>query len=321
MGISISSGSSAPPAFTSKTMLDFLTNTTDNFGGRTFIVAVHEEHPFVFFDCDHVLAICGYSTQNGGSEACGVRQNAMDPVQCTDYDEEDEEAQGEYSVQMVIALPYSAPNRNSSIPTNMSVTSFDLIIEAKVKEALARAVHKPSGALHVKSVTDPASEVSSAYGEHRRRLLSAPVQSHLDFSIAAEGAADARAIALQLTVSGINAHLQHEGLSNMTSIIQGAKIIEPAREDYCTTEFPEDLSSSTPSNQLPQWACGRESDGQGAGKFRKGKEHGGCDPQDKYYPFCGITIEIMDAVCMVRVRFRSFLSFAFCTIIVECPVL
>jgi hypothetical protein len=287
-------------------MLDYLTNTTGNYGGRTFVVAVHEEHPFVFFDCDHLLAICGYSTQNGGSESCGVRQVAMDPRQCTIIDEEEAVQPGEFSVQMVIALPYAAPNSpipwNSSVPNDMNVSAFGVTIEAKVKEALALVVHKPTGALHINSLTDPASDAPSAYGEHRRRLLSAAVKSHLDFSIVAEGAEDARAIARKLTLSGINAQLQGQGISNITSIIQEAKIVEPVREEYCTTEFPADLSSSTPSNQLPQWACGRESDGQGAGKFRKGKEHGGCHPQDKYYPFCGITIEIMDAVCMVCMR-------------------
>jgi len=31
----------------------------------------------------------------------------------------------------------------------------------------------------------------------------------------------------------------------------------------------------------------------------QGKESGGCELTAKHYPFCGITIDIMDAVCMV----------------------
>ena len=292
------------PAFTSKTMLDFLTNTTDNFEGRTFVVAVHEEHPFVFFDCDHVLAICGYSTQIGGSESCGVRQTAMDPLQCTAEEEASTQPIGEFSVQMVIVIPFAAPalspspsaKPNSSAYANVSF--YDATTEIQLKEALARAVQKPSSSVHINNVTDPSSAASSAYGEHRRRLLAAGVRSHVDFSVYAESLEDAQTIASMLTISRINIQLEIQGLENMTAIQSSPHIIEPVKEDYCTSEFPESLSSSTPSNQLPQWACGRESDGQGAGMFRKGKDHGGCDYTAKYYPFCGITIEIMDAVCM-----------------------
>jgi hypothetical protein len=76
-------------------------------------------------------------------------------------------------------------------------------------------------------------------------------------------------------------------------------VVEPTGNgvDCSDAQIPEGLSSSTPSAELPQWACGKIEDGQGAGKFRKGKEHGGCDPSSKYYPFCGITIDILDAVC------------------------
>ena len=298
--ISIVSGQKdLEPAFTSKTMLDYLTNTTNNFGGRTFIVAVHEEHPFVFFDCDHVLAICGYSTQNGGSESCGVRQTAMEPLQCTAEDEESLVSLGEFSVQMVLTLPYAAPSsvgRNFS--ANVSVAMFDVTVEARLKEALANAVQKPSASVHINSITDPAEGAPLATGEHRRRLLAAAVASNVNFSIAATSLEDAQAIAMALTVRNMNLEMQKQGLPNMTSIYSDTHVVEPVSEHLCTTEFPQDLSSSTPSNQLPQWACGRESDGQGRGLFRKGKDHGGCDVQDKYYPFCGITIEILDAVCM-----------------------
>jgi hypothetical protein len=190
-------------------MLEYLTNTTENFGGRTFVVAVHEEHPFVFFDCDTELAICGYSTQNGGSEACGVRQNIKDPVQCTEEEEVEEVVLNEYSVRMVIALPYAAPaSRNSSSTnTSASVPLWDITTELKVREALANALKVSTGAVHINSVTDPASLASEAYGEYRRRLLSAPVTSHVDFSIDAPSLEEAQVIASHLTVVQVNAFL------------------------------------------------------------------------------------------------------------------
>jgi len=256
-------------AFTSKTMLKFLTNTTDNFGGRTFVVAVHEQHPFVFFDCDYKLAVCGYSTQKGGSESCGVKKSVVDPLQCTHAVEESAEAQGEFSVRMVLVLPYQAPGGSANSSGTTNSTRFNANIEAKLKEAIARAVRKTSGSVHINNVTDPRIGASSAYGEHRRRLLAAGVSCHVDLSVDAESLEDAQAAASMMTMSRINAELAEQEINNLTSIFSDANVVEPVQEDFCTTEFPEDLSSSTPSNQLAQWACGRESDGQGNGKFRK----------------------------------------------------
>ena len=67
--------------------------------------------------------------------------------------------------------------------------------------------------------------------------------------------------------------------------------------DCSNQKIPADLSSAIPSAKLPEWACGKIEDGQGVGKYRRGKTNGGCELSDKYYPFCGITIDIMDKAC------------------------
>ena len=164
---------------------------------------MHGEHPFVFFDCDHVLALCGYSTQNGGSESCGVRQTALDPLQCTEEDEEATVSLGEFSVRMIIALPYASSDTERNISANVTVPRFDVNVEVRLKEALANAVQKPSGSVHINSIVDPAKSASLAYGEHRRRLLAADIMSNVDFSIAAMDLDDAQAIASALSKTNI----------------------------------------------------------------------------------------------------------------------
>jgi hypothetical protein len=167
---------------TSKLQQDPLQGSdTMDFGGETFIVAVHEEHPFIFFDCDHILATCAYAAEQGQSVPCGAKVMKSEPSYCT----------------------AAASASSASLRRGGSAKSSDSDAEA------------------------------GATGGH----------------------------------------------------------------DCSHTEIPAGLSSATPSSELPEWACGKESDGQGMGKFRKGKTNGGCDPSDKYYPFCGITIDVMDRVC------------------------
>jgi hypothetical protein len=163
-----------------------------DFQGQTFIVAVHIEHPFVFFDCDRILAGCAYAAQHGSSIPCGARVMRSEPTYCT-------------------ASTSASP---------------DAIGRRKM--------------YHKGNSTGP------------RR---------------AESKADT-------------------GDSNFG-------------HDCSNQKIPVGLSSSTPPDQLPEWACGKFGDGQGIGKYRLGKTNGGCEPTDKYYPFCGITIDIMDRACEI----------------------
>ena len=148
-----------------------------DFGGQTFIVAVHEEHPFIFFDCDHILATCAYAAQEGRSVPCGAKVMKSEPTYCT-------------------AATSASP------------------------DALRRGGGSSSSSSENYNTTD-----SGYKSEH----------------------------------------------------------------DCSHSEIPVGLSSATPASELPEWACGKEEDGQGIGKFRKGKTNGGCEPSDKYYPFCGRT--------------------------------
>ena len=170
---------------TSKVQQDPLKGSDEmDFGGQTFIVAVHEEHPFIFFDCDHILATCAYAAEMGRSVPCGAKVMKSEPTYCT---------------AAASASPDSLRRAGSSSGSSENANGTD----------------------------------SDYTGNH----------------------------------------------------------------DCSHSEIPIGLSSATPSAELPEWACGKESDGQGIGKFRKGKTNGGCEPSDKYYPFCGITIDVMDTVC------------------------
>jgi hypothetical protein len=165
---------------TSKVQQDPLKGSdTLDFGGQTFIVAVHEEHPFIFFDCDHILAACAYAAEQGDSVPCGAKVMKSEPTYCT-------------------AAASASP------------------------DALRRGG-------------------SSGSSE--------------------------------------NADSEKTGGHDCSN----------------AAEIPVGLSSATPSSELPEWACGRLEDGQGIGKFRKGKTNGGCELNDKYYPFCGKTGRVLGA--------------------------
>jgi hypothetical protein len=162
-----------------------------DFEGQTFIVAVHIEHPFVFFDCDHVLAGCAYASQHGISIPCGTKVMKSEPTYCT-------------------AATSASP------------------------DALRRGRMRQSG-----NSTGRRAGSSASEGDESNTM----------------------------------------------------------GHDCSNQKMPLGLSSATPSEDLPEWACGKVADGQGLGKYRLGKTNGGCDLSDKYYPFCGITIEIMDLAC------------------------
>ena len=172
------------------------TDTVD-FQGQTFIVAVHVEHPFVFFDCDHILAGCAYASQRGSSIPCGAKVMKSEPTYCT-------------------AATSASP------------------------DALRRRTMRQNG-------NSTGRRASSG-----RRAGSSTSEDDGDFAMG---------------------------------------------HDCSNQKIPLGLSSATPSEELPEWACGKAADGQGLGKYRLGKINGGCELSDKYYPFCGITIEIMDLAC------------------------
>lgn len=288
----------AQESFTHKIMQDLLIDSTD-FGGRVFVVAVHEQHPFVFFDCDQQLALCGFSTQEGGSESCGVRTTSSEPTQCTVDNRRHRLAAppatssrsgsgDHFSVHMVIRLPVGR--------AAMTDTMRD-----KVKIAISNVAEVRADLISISSLSDSLDLTEGSGRRAHRRLLQPETSggdSEVEITIIAQSAQHAAEIASRLTIDALNTAFEIQNVAKITAITSDAAVLEPSTAIDCSdAQVPTGLSSTTPSADLPQWACGKVQDGQGAGKFRKGKENGGCDFSSKYYPFCGISIDILDAIC------------------------